>query len=136
MRFAGHIADRCLEGAGYYENHSGEAAGWQDSFALLSDVQSAGLTAMQFASNIRKDLTKYLNNPQPAITVTQIKSRRVFVIGDVARSGVMLLLPSTTVLQALSASGGFTQFAKEKAIYLLRNDSGKQVKLPYNCKDF
>jgi len=40
-----------------------------------------------------------------------------------------------TVLQALSSSGGFTQFAKLKNIYVLRTEDGKQVKLPFNYKD-
>lgn len=105
------------------------------SLPLLNDVQAAWLTAMQLASNTRGGLTKYLNNPQAMVTVTQIKSRRVFVTGKVARSGAMPLLPGMTALQALSASGGFTQFANEKGIYILRNDSGKQVKLLFTYKD-
>ncbi len=105
------------------------------SLPLLNDVQAAGLTAMQLAASIREGLTKYLNNPQVTVTVTQINSRRVFVTGEVAKAGALSLLPSMTVLQALSSSGGFTQFAREKDIYILRNESGKQVKLPYNYKD-
>ncbi|HXM94121.1 MAG TPA: polysaccharide biosynthesis/export family protein [Candidatus Dormibacteraeota bacterium] len=105
------------------------------SLPLLNDVQAAGLTAMQLASNIREGLTKFLNNPQVTVTVTQINSRRVFVTGEVIRSGALPLLPGMTVLQALSSSGGFTQFAKEKAIYILRNENGKQVKHLYNYKD-
>ncbi len=105
------------------------------SLPLLNDVQAAGLTAMQLAGNIHEGLTKYLNNPQVTVTVNQINSRRVFVTGEVARSGALPLLPSMTVLQALSSSGGFTQFAKEKGIYILRNENGKQVKHPYNYKD-
>jgi len=105
------------------------------SLPLLNDVQAAGLTAMQLAGNIREGLTKYLTNPQVTVTVTQINSRRVFVTGEVAHSGALPLLPSMTVLQALSSAGGFTQFAKEKGIYILRNENGKQVKLPYDYKD-
>jgi len=105
------------------------------SLPLLNDVQAAGLTAMQLAGNIRDALTKYLNNPQVTVTVTQINSRRVFVTGEAARSGALPLLPGMTVLQALSSSGGFTQFAREKDIYILRNENGKQVKLPFNYKD-
>lgn len=105
------------------------------SLPLLNDVQAAGLTAMQLAGNIREGLTKYLNNPQVTVTVTQINSQRVFVTGEVAKSGALPLLPSMTVLQALSSCGGFTQFAKEKGIYILRNENGKKVKLPYNYKD-
>jgi len=105
------------------------------SLPLLHDVQAAGLTAMQLATNIRDGLAKYLTNPQVTVTVTQINSRRVFVTGEVVKSGAIPLLPGMTVLQALASSGGFTQFAKEKGIYILRSENGKQVKLPYNYKD-
>lgn len=105
------------------------------SLPLLNDVQAAGLTAMQLAGSIREGLTKYLNNPQVTVTVSQINSRRVFVTGEVARAGALPLLPSMTVLQALSSAGGFTQFAREKNIYILRNENGKQAKLPYTYRD-
>jgi polysaccharide export outer membrane protein len=105
------------------------------SLPLLNDVQAAGLTAMQLAGSIREGLAKYLHNPQVTVMVTQINSRRVFVTGEVAKSGALPLLPGMTALQALSSAGGFTQFAKEKGIYILRNENGKQVKLPYNYKD-
>jgi polysaccharide biosynthesis/export protein len=105
------------------------------SLPLLNDVQAAGLTAMQLAANIREGLTKFLNGPQVTVTVTQINSRRVFVTGEIAHSGAIPLLPGMTALQALSACGGFTQFAREKNIYILRTENGKQVKHPYNYKD-
>ncbi len=104
------------------------------SLPLLNDVQAAGLTAMQLAGNIREGLTKFLNSPQVTVTVTQINSRRVFVTGEVGRSGALPLLPGMTALQALSSSGGFSQFAKIKGIYILRNENGKQVRIPYNYK--
>ncbi len=104
------------------------------SLPLLNDVQAAGLTAMQLAGNIRDGLTKYLNNPQVTVTVTQINSRRIFVSGEVAHSGAIPLLPGMTVLQALSTAGGFTQFARIKAIYILRNEDRKQSKISYDYK--
>ena len=104
------------------------------SLPLLNDVQASGLTAMQLAANIREGLTKFLNSPQVTVTVTQINSRRVFVTGEVGRSGALPLLPGMTALQALSSSGGFSQFAKIKGIYILRNESGKQTRIPYNYK--
>jgi polysaccharide biosynthesis/export protein len=104
------------------------------SLPLLNDVQAAGLTAMQLAGNIRDGLTKYLNNPQVTVTVVTINSRRIFVTGEVGRSGALPLLPGMTALQALSSAGGFTQFAREKNIYILRTEGGKQTKIPYDYK--
>ena len=104
------------------------------SLPLLNDVQASGLTSMQLAASIREGLTKYLTNPQVTVTVTET-NRRVYVTGEVNRPGALPLLPNMTVLQALTSASGFTQFAKLKGIYVLRNEGGKQVKYPFNYKD-
>lgn len=105
------------------------------SLPLLNDVQAAGLTAMQLAASLHDSLSKYLTNPQVTVTVTEINSRRVYITGEVTRAGALPLLPNMTVLQALSSAGGFTQFAKLKSIYVLRNEDGKQIKHPFNYKE-
>lgn len=102
---------------------------------LLNDVQAAGLTAMQLATSLHDSFAKFLTNPQVTVTVTEINSRRVYITGEVIRAGALPLLPGMTVLQALSSSGGFTQFAKTKNIYVLRTEDGKQVKHPFNYKE-
>jgi polysaccharide export outer membrane protein len=105
------------------------------SLPLLNDVQAAGLTAMQLSAVISEGLKKYITNPQVTVGVAEINSRRVYVTGEVNKAGAFPLLPNMTVLQALSNSGGFTQFAKLKGIYVLRVEEGKQVKHPFNYKD-
>jgi polysaccharide export outer membrane protein len=105
------------------------------SLPLLNDVQAAGLTPMELSGVIGDGLKKYITNPQVTVTVAEFNSRRVYVSGEVVRAGAFPLLPNMTVLQALSSSGGFTQFAKLKGIYVLRVEEGKQVKHPFNYKD-
>lgn len=102
---------------------------------LLNDVQAAGLTPMELAGVISDQLKKYITNPQVTVSVTEINSRRVYVTGEVSKSGAYALLPHMTVLQALSSSGGFTQFARVKNIYVLRTENGKQVKMPFNYRE-
>jgi polysaccharide export outer membrane protein len=102
---------------------------------LLNDVQAVGLTPMQLAGVLSEGLKKYINSPQVTVTITEINSRRIYVTGEVPRAGAFPLLPNMTVLQALTSAGGFTQFAKIKKIYVLRTESGKQVKHPFNYKD-
>lgn len=105
------------------------------SVPLLNDVSATGLTAMQLAASLHDGLSKYLNNPQVTVTVTEINSRRVYITGEVTHPGALSLLPNMTVLQALTSGGGFTQFAKVKNIYILRTENGKQVKHPFNYKE-
>jgi polysaccharide export outer membrane protein len=102
---------------------------------LLNDIQAAGLTPVQLSAKIAEGLKKYITSPQVTVGVTEINSRRIFVTGEVTRAGAFPLLPNMTVLQALSSSGGFTQFARVKNIYVLRMEDGKQVKHPFNYKD-
>jgi polysaccharide export outer membrane protein len=102
---------------------------------LLNDVQAVGLTPMELAGVISDQLKRFINGPQVTVSVTEINSRRVYVNGEVTKSGAYALLPHMTVLQALSSSGGFTQFARIKNIYVLRTESGKQIKMPFNYKE-
>src|SRR5204863_1013789 len=103
------------------------------SLPLLNDVQAAGLTPMQLAASITEKLKKFVADPHVTVVVTQMNSQRIFVTGEVLRSGAVNLLPDMTVMQAL-ASAGFTQFANTKKIYVLRSESGAQKKLPVNYK--
>lgn len=102
---------------------------------LMNDIQAEGLTPMQLAATISEGLKQYINNPQVTVTITEINSRRIYVAGEVARAGAFALLPNMTVLQALSSSGGFSQFARLKNIYVLRVENGKQAKYPFNYKE-
>ena len=105
------------------------------SLPLLNDVKAAGLTPTQLAAQITESLRKFVTNPQVTVIVSQINSQRVYVLGEAARPGAYPLLPGMTILQALSSAGGFTQFAKMKNIYLMREVDGKQEKHPFNYKE-
>lgn len=105
------------------------------SLPLLDDVQAGGLTPAQLKADITQRLKKYFTDPRVTVIVTTIGSQRIYVLGEVTRAGAYALLPGMTLLQALSSSGGFTQFANTKNIYLLRVEEGKQVKHPFNYKE-
>jgi polysaccharide biosynthesis/export protein len=103
------------------------------SLPLLNDVQAAGMTPMQLAISLTEKLRKYLADPRVTVVVTQINSKRIYLVGEVSRTGAMPMLPNMTVLQALSTAG-LTQFANTKKIYVMRNQDGKQVKMPVNYR--
>ena len=104
------------------------------SLPLLNDVQAAGLTTTDLAAAITEKLKKFVANPQVTVIVTAVNSQKIYILGEVNRAGVVALLPSMTVLQALSSAGGFSQYANQKGIYVLRSENGQQVKYPFNYK--
>jgi polysaccharide export outer membrane protein len=103
------------------------------SMPLLNDVQAAGLTPMQLGDSITEKLKKYIADPRVTVVVTQMNSQRIYVTGEVMRSGAMTLTPGMTVMQAL-ASAGFTQFANTKKIYVLRHENRGDKKFPVDYK--
>ncbi len=105
------------------------------SLPLLNDVMAAGLTPMQLANSLADSLKKFISSPQVTVIVTEINSRRIYVLGEVVKAGTFPLLPKMTVLQVISSCGGFTQFANPKKIYVLRTQDGKQTKIPFNYKE-
>jgi len=103
------------------------------SLPLLNDVQASGLTPQQLADSVREKLKKYIADPRVTVVVTQINSKRIYLVGEVSRAGATPMLPNMTVLQALS-SAGLSQFANTKRIYVLRTENGKQQKMPVNYR--
>lgn len=104
------------------------------SMPLLNDVAAAGLSPVQLKDSITEKLKKFIADPRVTVVVTAMNSQRIFVSGEVVHTGQTPLLPHMTMLQALSQAG-FTQFANLKAIYLLRTENGKQIKIPFNYKE-
>ncbi len=96
---------------------------------LIAEVQASGLTPDQLAKTLTESLSKYLNNPQVIVTVLQVNSKKYFITGEIQRPGSFPLVVPTRVLEAISAAGGFRDFANEKKIVILRK--GQRLKFNY-----
>jgi polysaccharide export outer membrane protein len=103
------------------------------SLPLLHDIQAAGLTPMQLRDKIAAALGEFMPNPEVAVTVTDVRSYRVSVLGEVQKPGVLQLKADTTVLEAIALAGGFRDFASPGKIMILRKDTnGATHKIPFN----
>jgi polysaccharide export outer membrane protein len=105
------------------------------SLPLINDVQAAGLTPTELATEIAKKFEQFVMSPQVTVIVSQTNSQRVYILGEIARTGAYTLLPGMTILQAISNAGGPSPFAHAKNIYVLREENGKQLKYFFNYKD-
>ena len=106
----------------------------QISLALLGDISAAGLTPMALGNDIAGRLKKYVNEPLVTVTVLAVNPKEIFFIGEIAHTGAITLVPGMTPLQAISAAGGLTPFAKKTKLYILRKVSGKEQKIRFDYK--
>jgi len=103
------------------------------SLPLLHDIQAAGLTPLQLRDKIAAALAEFMPNPEVSVTVMQVNSYRISVLGEVQKPGVLQLKAPTTVLEALALAGGFRDFASPSKIVIFRKDgSGQTQKLRFN----
>jgi polysaccharide export outer membrane protein len=104
------------------------------SLVLVGDLQAAGRTPMQLADDITVRLKKYIQDPNVSVLVMGVNSQKIFLVGEVGHVGPIMLTGGMTALQAIAAGGGLTPYASAKKIYILRNEDGKQQKIPFNYK--
>jgi polysaccharide export outer membrane protein len=105
------------------------------SMSLLGDVQASGMTPLQLANQIAAKLKKYIQDPNVSVVLTQINSKKVFLLGEVQKRGPVDMTPGMTVLQAIASAGGLTDFANTKKIYILRDEAGNHQKIPVRYKE-
>ena len=106
------------------------------SLPLVGEVQASGQTPRQLEVEIAKRLQNYISEPDVTVIVTDMKSQKFNILGQVAKPGSYRLTSPLTVLDAIALAGGFRDFAKQKSIYVLRqNPDGTQTRLPFNYKD-
>jgi polysaccharide export outer membrane protein len=102
---------------------------------LLNDLQAAGLTPEQLRDTVLDAARKYVEDPQPTVIVKEIKSRKVFITGQVEKPGPYPLNGSVTVLQLIATAGGLRDFADGKNITVMRMRQGKQAVFEFNYQD-
>jgi len=110
------------------------------SLPIIGDVPASGLTADQLAKDIAQRLKAYKENPSVSVNVVEVNSYYVFVVGEVNTPGKLPLKSYTTILQALSLAGGFTQFASRNDIQVVRNVNTaegkvKELRIPLRYSD-
>jgi polysaccharide biosynthesis/export protein len=106
------------------------------SLPLVGEVQAAGLTPLKLEQEIAGKLQNYISQPEVSVMVQQINSQKFNILGQVERPGTFMITNSLTVLDAIALAGGFRDFAKQKAIYILRQSAdGTQTRIPFNYKE-
>jgi len=102
------------------------------SMPLLKQVHVVGLTPTEAEKLITERLSKLINTPDVTVVVTEINSKKIYVIGAVKKEGPIPFTYRMSVMQAISEAGGLTDYAKRKKIYVLRHDGGREFRIPFN----
>lgn len=75
-------------------------------YNLAGGVRAEGLTLAEFTRKLQQALKKDYTNPQPNVTLIDVRSRRYWMLGRVYNPGLYSLSQPTTLLEAIAKSGG------------------------------
>jgi polysaccharide export outer membrane protein len=97
------------------------------SFPFVGELIVTGKEPGEVAREITTKLRdgKFLNEPQVSVFVQQTNSRRVSIIGAVAKPGTLQLAAGLTVVEAVSQAGGFTALASKDDTVVTRRVAGE-----------
>lgn len=90
------------------------------SMPVIRDVTAVGKTASQLADEITKRLKEYVQNPVVAVSVKEVNSYSIFLLGEVVKPGKYPLKSKTTLLQGITIAGGFTPTAARNQVVIFR----------------
>lgn len=110
------------------------------SMPLIGDIQASGMTANQLAARIAERLKDYKENPSVTVSVKEVNSYNIYVLGEVQKPGKYQLKTQTSVLQAIAVAGGFTIFASKNKMQVVTteaNGDGKphEIRIPVSYND-
>lgn len=106
------------------------------SVPLVGSVSAKGLTTDELEDLIAQGLDEFIAAPEVSVVVTEVNSKRVSVVGEVARSGPQNLSVDTRIVDAISMAGGFTPFANRRKVKVIRRVSDKEIEFRFDYDAF
>jgi len=96
---------------------------------LVGDVTAENKTATDLASIIKEKLKAFIKTPTVTVIIKDLKSNVAYATGGVNKPGAHQLIHKTNLLQFISMIGGFTEFAKIRKAFIVRDNKKIEVNL-------
>ncbi|MCD6388189.1 MAG: polysaccharide biosynthesis/export family protein [Desulfobulbaceae bacterium] len=106
------------------------------SLPLVGDVTVVGKPIPEITQVLEKRYGDLIEEPTVTVILTESRSRKYYLIGQVAQSGEFPLDSPISLLQAIARGGGFSEWAKKDRVGVVRRQSGKDSILKFNYETF
>jgi len=102
------------------------------SIPVIGEVVARGKRPAQLAAEIQDRLKDIVKVPSVIVTFEAGAELRVSVVGEVRNSGVFQVEPGSSVLHALAAAGGLTDYADGDRVFVVRKSMPQRVRFRYS----
>ncbi|HJV66439.1 MAG TPA: polysaccharide biosynthesis/export family protein [Geomonas sp.] len=103
---------------------------------LIKEIEVSGKTAQQLNDELTTKYAPHIKTPEVTVLVRSFSSEKVFVDGEVNRSGLVSLARPMTALQAISQAGGpkLDTALMEDVIVIRNSGRNEKITLSLNLK--
>lgn len=108
------------------------------SSPLVEDIQASGKTPQQLAKDIQTRLAQYIKDPLVTVTVMDFVGRleqQIRIIGEAAEPKSIPYRQNMTLLDAMIAAGGLTEYAAGNKAIIVRNYKNEHRQIPIRLED-
>jgi protein involved in polysaccharide export with SLBB domain len=106
------------------------------NFPLIGTVAVEGMTAPAIEKELQTRLADgYLKNPSVSVRVTEYRSKKISVFGQVKSPGTFQFSDNMSVVEAISRAGGFTGMAKKNSVRVTRKEEGVNRRIEVAVED-
>jgi protein involved in polysaccharide export with SLBB domain len=105
------------------------------SIMFAQDIQAAGLTADELASDVRAVLAPHVKQLDLVVIIRSFASQRAYVGGEVTKPGAVPLSGNESLLQVLAIAGWTTPAGAEKIVVVRRDAAGAEKIYPVNLAE-
>lgn len=102
------------------------------SVPIAGSLEAGGKTPAELATQIEEKLRKYVRNPQVAINLVDAVSNVMTVDGQVREPGLYPVMGEMTLMRAIAAAKGTTEFARLREVVIFRKVGDQQFAALYN----
>jgi polysaccharide export outer membrane protein len=96
------------------------------NFPLVGRLVAAGLSPAQLEAQLQTRLADgFIRNPSVSVKVTEYRSKKVTVTGQVRTPGTFAFTEDMSIVEAISRAGGFAPMARKNAVRVTRIVDGK-----------
>ena len=90
------------------------------SLPLIGEIMAAGKTPAALASELEAQFKKYLVTPRITVNVEEAQPITVTALGEFNTKGGLTMEPPAYLIQAIAQTGGLSEFANPKEIFVVR----------------
>jgi polysaccharide export outer membrane protein len=105
------------------------------SMPLVNELDAAGKTPAQLATDLQEAMKKLILNPQVTVTVKTSSPLAISILGEVGKPGPMELPRGSGLAQAIAGAGGLSNFAHKDRLFVVRQANPKPIRIHFKYDD-